>query len=417
MLSLRHRLAVAFAALASIAVGNAQVADGQTPAAPYSQFALSATATGAHIDFTIDQLLPVNQVVGFASALAEANLSTSRSTGLAALGDPGTTLRDLPGTADGFANTDLPDYPNVVRAEFPLEPEATAGEGPAVISATAAADRASAHAAGTATGDAPVLIGGSEALSEARIEGDALVATATSHLYDIAFAGAPLVIESISSVVEIAVTADGVSVRRNEVTVQGASVGGTPVSITSEGLVVSGLATPLPVGSVPGLPEGYGVRATQADEQLTDRGGTVTSGSVVVEVLSEVQGRPATLRIVLGGTRASATAAARAPGSGAPVRPEPAAPALAPPSPGSPPSVATAALPVPTRPESTAAPAASTAASFVGSDPWPALDFRPLFPALAAAGGALAASRRAVRRRGAVAAAGARSPIDQLWRW
>jgi hypothetical protein len=409
VLSRRIRWIVVAAAVLSVAGGASSRAAEEPPS--FSQYSLRASATGVSVLYEIKGLLPIDQLVEGASLFSESQVGPSWSTSLAAAPYPGSTALAAPGTADGFAGTDLPDYPMAARAESPVTPHDDRSAGAATIVADAEPGRA------TATAGSGAAETGVHARTEV-LAADGLRAHGESSSQQLVLADGALSVGSVRSVVSVEVRGGEIAITENRTVVSDVAVLGTPVVVGNDGAIVADQPIDLS-GADPAAAalEQAGVRLRVVAPEIVERdhGISVVSGALVVESIGDVQGRPSRFRVVHGGVRVDvdATPAARAP---LPVVVLPHATDAAPPVA----SVTASAVPVahapavsPPRSTPAAARAAPIAVMPAAAIAAP-IDFRPVYPWLVALGVAALALQRwlsAARRRPAS------SDLRQLWRW
>ena len=424
---LLRKVVLAAGALA-LAVPTGPVDAQTTETSGYDFFSATANATGLNAFYRIEKLLPINTIADTSTVFAESRLETTRSTALAALPSPGDALLNLPGTVAGFAQIpNLPGYPLAARADYPATPEQTVSpvpgnaSGVGVVSLSAKAEESSATGVASATGlEGPAVfsIGSIRAETTSRqTSPNELEAMATSALGDVRFAGGVVRIESITSVVDVSWFDGTPTVKERSVAVSGVTVAGQPAKLTEKGLEVTGKGAVPAIDLASLMPAGTTLRIAEGATEQDDDHVTASSGSVVLETLSSVQGAPSTFRLSFGSASATvqATGAEReavsAPSTGGSVAP----PAALPASGG-----LRSALPPRSSPAAASAARPSGGSrSVVVTTVLPVskqLDFRPLYPGIALLGLAAAGLRAwvtaAVRRQ-----ARPRSDLRPLWRW
>jgi hypothetical protein len=376
----------------------------------FAQYSLRANSTGVSVLYQIKGLLPIDQLVEGASLFSESQVGSSWSTSIAAAPYPGSTAMSAPGTADGFAGTDLPDYPMAARAEAPLTPHDDRSAGASTMVADAEPGHATATA-GNGAGDTGV-----QTVTEVAA-GDVLRAHGVSTSQGLAFADGALTVGSVQSVVSVEVRSGEIAVTENRTLVSDVAVLGTHVVVGNDGVVVADQPIDLS-GADPAAAAlekaGLRLRVVAPEIVRRDHGISVVSGALVVESIGEVQGRPSTFRVVHGGVRVDvdATPAAR---RTLPVVVLPQSTSTAPSAiAGSPTSTADHA-PATSSPRAASTPTRTTpitvTPAVATSVP---IDFRPVYPWLVALGVAALALQRwlsATRRRPSS------SDLRELWRW
>jgi hypothetical protein len=424
--SLLRKVVLAASALA-LAVPTGPVDAQTTESFAYDFFSATANATGLNAFFKIEKLLPINTLADTSTVFAESRLETTRSTALAALPSPGDALLNLPGTVAGFAQIpNLPEYPLAARADYPATPEQTVSpvpgnaSGVGVVSLSAKAEESSATGVASATGlEGPAVfsIGSIRASTTSRqISPNELEAMATSELGDVRFAGGVVRIESITSLVDVSWFDGAPAVKERSVAVSGVTVAGQPAKLTEKGLEVTGQGVLPAVDLAALMPPGTTLRIARGSTDLDDDHVTASSGSVVLETLSTVQGAPSTFRLSFGS--ASATVQARG-AQGEVVRPPSTGGEVSPPAAFPASGGLRSALPPRTSPAATSTSPSTSQRSVVVTTVLPVskqLDFRSVYPGIALLGLAVAGLRAWVtavaRRRAAL-----RSDLRPLWRW
>jgi hypothetical protein len=437
--------AVALLASAVLARPAAQAGSGAAiaTAAPtitaWDFFSADSLARGLFVDVEVQNLLPVNQVVGLASGSAEAHFAVGRSTSLAVLPDPGDLVRSAPGLVAGLGNIpNLPEYPAQASASFPAAPTGSftllpnVGLAGGQLSA-AATDKKATASAGLGSFISPAggvpgfrVAGVNTAATSEQTSAAGYQAAASNTVNDVDLLGGLLHIGQISSSATAAVDDTGkFTAPVATVEVAGATLAGTPVRITDKGLVAASSATALaPVIGALAAPlnaAGISVKLTPAVRNFAGNAVTVTSGSVEIDAQTSVDGYPGVVSIQLGASQASVAAANPETAAGPPVPGPPGeqaatiGPTLSAPVSGTVPGPLASAAP--TSPAVGAAPtplATSTGNPIVHA--LKRIDFRPVYPWLLLSGLALLAGRRLAgwwlaRRRSPT------SDLKPIWRW
>ncbi|HET7654981.1 MAG TPA: choice-of-anchor P family protein [Acidimicrobiales bacterium] len=440
----------AFAALGAFSVvaaatlvgpgAGGQAADDATDAG-YAYYLLRATGQGVVAGFTVNGLLPVDDLVSLSSVTAESTFGSNGSSALAALPDPGDLIRTLPGTLSGLTGVEgLPPYPAAAAAEYPAVPDdevqfaPDGGVGAGRLTAHADETAAAATAATTDIVDVVGLlpsfsIGSIRATTtSSKLRDGAFRSLATTTVSDLRLLGGLLRIDQVTSEVTTELVDGRPSATASKVDVSGAEIAGQPVGITDKGIVALGQSVALaPVVSsltAPIADRGIAVHTTPARESVGDGEATATGGSLVIEMPIDVQGRPGRFTLTLAraeshleasgddatpdvlGTVGDIGGGLGAPLDGTALAPLPAGSvaidASGPPSP----STDLAAGPA-DAPRAATAPGAVAAVSSV----W---DTRPLYRATAVAALLMLVMRRLLRR---YTTRDARSSLRPLWRW
>lgn len=425
--SFSRRVALAVGAVAlTVPTGPVEAAPSDTSS--YEFFAATANATGLNAFYRIEKLLPISTILDTSTVFAESRLETTRSTALAAMPSPGDALLNIPGTVAGFAQIpNLPGYPLAARADHPATPEETVSpvpgnaSGVGVVSLSARAEDSSAAGVASATGlEGPAVfsIGSIRAAATSRqISANELEAIATSALGDVRFVGGVVRIESITSVVNVSWFDGTPTVRERSVAVSGVTVAGQPAKLTEKGLEITGEGALPAIDLASLMPDGTTLRIAEGATEEGDDRVTASSGSVVLQTLSSVQGAPSTFRLSFGSARVTLQAtgasggAVSAPSTGGSVSPPAAIPASGGLRSALPPRSSPAAASA-SQPDSGQRSVVVTTVVPVSKQ----LDFRPVYPGIALLGFAVAGLRAwvfaAARRQATL-----RSDLRPLWRW
>jgi hypothetical protein len=327
----------------------------------------------------------------------------------------------------GFAQIpNLPGYPLAARADHPATPEETVSpvpgnaSGVGVVSLSARAEESSAAGVASATGlEGPAVfsIGSIRAETTSRqVAPNELQAIATSALGDVSLVGGVVRIESITAVVDVSWFDGTPTVKERSVAVSGVTVAGQPAKLTEKGLEITGEGALPPIDVASLMPAGTTLRIAEGATEEGDDHVTASSGSVVLETLSSVQGAPSTFRLSFGSARVTlqatrATGGASAPSTGGSVSPPAAFPASGGLRSALPPRSSPAAASI-SQPGTGQRSVVVTTVLPVAEQ----LDFRPLYPGIALLGIAAAGLRAWV----AAAARRQRQPrsdLRPLWRW
>lgn len=326
--------AIALVGVLVAAVLPATPADGQSTPSGYDFVDLHALADGVTVDFNLVGFLPIEDLVGLSSITSEANFGAGRSDALAALPDPGDLVLTLPGTLSALAGVSgIPDYPAAARAEDPatpldvvqIAPDATLGVGTLRAEASDTSAAASAH-----VGHQVDTIGLLPSFSVGTIRTTArttqlnevtLESVATTTVSDLKLLGGLVSISQITSEVSASIINDTPQASISKLQVSGATLAGTPVGITEEGIVGLGSAVPLaPVIDTllgPLRDEGIDIRTTPASEAVGDRTAVARGGALEIEVPLDVQGYAGRLTVSFGRALAELEVSALADGADA----------------------------------------------------------------------------------------------------
>ena len=292
-------------------------AGSQDGATGYDFFSLRSVADGVTVDFELVGFLPIEDLVGLSSITSESHFGVGRSEALAALPDPGDLILTLPGTLSALAGVSgLPDYPAAAHSSYPstpsdavqIAPDADLGAGRLSTEASetgAAAEAFVGHQVDT-VGLLPAFsVGTIRTTATSRRLGDTtLQAVATTEVSDLRLLGGLLRIGHLTSTVSVGIVNDKPVAEAPQVDVSGVTVAGTPVGISSEGIVGLGQAVALApiVDSLvqPLVDRGISVRTTPATRAVGDRTASASGGAVEIEVPVDVQGYPGTLLVTFG---------------------------------------------------------------------------------------------------------------------
>jgi hypothetical protein len=249
--------------------------------------------------------------------------SVGVATGFASVIYPGDTIATAPGIGWGTVaptlfstlgqpSPTLPAYPLVARSQFPAPADADASQGPIDVEAhstqTSASGRTVAPLADTSTG----TIGKAVAASTSKVDqAGTVVADASSMVESVTIAGV-LRLGAVEATAHAESSVAGVMTTKSSFSADGATVAGSPVGVSDQGLVVAGSAQPLPDAS----PLAQALRAAGIDVEYlapTVGHGVVQSAGLRVTVAQKLPtGNAVTLSYTLGVARAEVS------GNGAP---------------------------------------------------------------------------------------------------
>jgi hypothetical protein len=313
----RHGGLLALLGAVLVAIVPVTPAGSQDTGPGYDFLTLHALADGVTVDFNLQGFLPIEDLVGLSSITSEAHYGAGRSDSLAALPDPGDLVLTLPGTLSALLGVSgLPDYPAAASADSPgtpvedvqLVPDADLGAGK--LHAEAAEDGASAYAHVGHQVDTVGLLPGFSVgtirttARTTQLNSDTLEAVATTSIDDLDLLGGLVSIDNITSEVTASIANDTPKATTSKVMVTGATVAGTPVGITDEGIV--GLGSPTALAPVidtlvaPLVAQGIRIRTTPSSREVGDRTATASGGALSIEVPLDVQGYPGVLDVTFG---------------------------------------------------------------------------------------------------------------------
>jgi hypothetical protein len=310
-------VAIALFAVALVVVPGWAIGAQRTGGPSFSFYSAHALADGLTADFVLEGFLPIEDLLGLSSVSSEARLDLGGSRALAALPDPGDLVLTLPGTLSALAGVSgLPDYPAAAAAEHPSTPEdevvlvPDAGLGAGTLRAAALQDESAASASITNFVDLVGLIPSfsiGSAITTAttrRLSGSSLESVATTAVSDLRLLGGLVRIDQISSSVTTTIDGDVLIADASEVHVTGASVAGTPVGITADGIEAQGQPTALaPIVDLlvaPLVEQGIRIHTTPAEQTVSETTAVARGGTLAIEVDLEVSGYPGTLVVTLG---------------------------------------------------------------------------------------------------------------------
>ncbi len=313
----RHGGILALLGAVLVAIVPVTPAGSQDTGSGYDFLTLHALADGVTVDFNVQGFLPIEDLVGLSSITSEAHYGAGRSDSLAALPDPGDLVLTLPGTLSALLGVSgVPDYPAAASADHPgtpvkdvqILPDADLGAGK--LHAEAAEDGASAYAH---VGHQVDTIGLLPAFSvgtirttarTTQVNSDTLEAVATTSINDLDLLGGLVSIDNVTSEVTASIANDTPKATTSKVMVTGATIAGTPVGITDQGIV--GLGSPTALAPVidslvaPLVAQGIRIRTTPSSREVGDRTATATGGALSIQVPLDVQGYPGVLDVTFG---------------------------------------------------------------------------------------------------------------------
>jgi hypothetical protein len=283
----------------------------------YDFLTLHALADGVTVDFNLEGFLPIEDLVGLSSITSESHFGAGRSDSLAALPDPGDLILTLPGTLSALVGIPgIPDYPAAASADNParpvddvqVAPDGGLGAGKLHAEAGDAGASAFAHIGNQVdtVGLLPAFSIGSVRTTARTVQVNAttLESVATTTVSDVKLLGGLLSISQITSEVTAEIVNDTPKATLGKVAVSGATLAGTPVGITEEGIV--GLGPALALAPVidslvrPLVDQGIRIRTTPSTKEVGDRTAVARGGSLEIQVPVDVQGYPGALTITLG---------------------------------------------------------------------------------------------------------------------
>lgn len=261
-------------------VGRASATPVQAPAS----FRAVASAEGIRTSVTASGAPLSDQVLDGASPLAQAELDSARgSTALASAAYPGDLVITAPGLVAGFtggeASGAVPEYPLIAIAGSTTQPESRA-DGPGTsMRATTDEEHASAVVT-TGTGSTETGIRSSIITdAHARIDETGVVeASASADVGGITIG--PLTVGRVLSQAEATRGTDESVASSSTFEVTGLRVAGVAAKLTSDGLVVADVSTPVSTDALQPILEDAGIGVQVIEEERTD-GGVVSAGLAI----------------------------------------------------------------------------------------------------------------------------------------
>jgi hypothetical protein len=282
---------------------------------------LHALADGVTVAFNLEGFLPIEDLGGLSSVTSESHFGSGRSDSLAALPDPGDLILTLPGTLSALLGVSgLPDYPAAASADTPATPvddvqlAPDGGVGIGHLHADASDDASSAYAH---LGHQVDTIGLLPSFSigtirttarTAQLNPTTLEAVATTTVSGVKLLGGLVTIDQVASEVSTTITNGKPKASVNKVVVTGATIAGTAVGITDQGIV--GLGSPVALAPIidslvaPLVAQGIKIRTTPSDTTVGERTATATGGALTIEVPLSVEGYPGIFDLTIGRTLA-----------------------------------------------------------------------------------------------------------------
>ncbi len=247
-MSLR-RLALGVAASALVA---ATLPGGSAGADPFvGSYAASANADGVRLTFIAPKASLSDTAADVGGPSAQATLDsigTSRS--FASFPYPGETAVTSTGLVRTLSGVPVPDYPLYANSDYPIVPSREVGSGIFALKAESAARRAAAVASVGLAVEGAGTLGLVRSTASTDATGDAVVSEAKSVIESLSIG--PLRLGHVVSTARVLLGPDGQLTRQSDTDVVGATVAGTDVAITADGLKVGTTA----VGGPPAAPVG-----------------------------------------------------------------------------------------------------------------------------------------------------------------
>ena len=311
-MSLR-RLALGVAASALVV---AMLPGGPAGAEPFvGSYAASANADGVRLTFIAPKASLSDTAADVAGPSAQATLDsigTSRS--FASFPYPGETAVTSTGLVRTLSGVPVPDYPLYANADYPIVPSREIGSGIFALKAESAARRAAAVASVGLAVEGAGTLGLVRSTASTDATGEAVVSEAKSVIESLSIG--PLRLGHVVSTARVLLGPDGQLTRQSGTDVVGATVAGTDVAITSDGLKVGATA----VGGPPAAPVGDILAKAGITVELVQAQQLPTGVAAPAVRITQQQQSGTKLIYVLGA--ASATARGEGVGSGLANAPE-----------------------------------------------------------------------------------------------
>ena len=301
------RVALVFGVVAALTAPSALRADAQDVPVSYDASAaadglrLALRSPGLFLATLFDGGLPVAQ--------AHSN-DLGVSEGYAAMPSPGDTFATLGTLMPLFGLPSLPQYPLQANGSNPANPEATVNAGAYVVTASGRDDGAK----GSVT--AGVNAGGNEAAylevsatTSVDLDTGDVVASSRAHLQGLSLLGV-VSVGKVEASAKVSGGPDGDPVAKSSFDVEGLSVAGLPLAVTSQGVQLLGPAgTPLPDLQLTQLLSSLGITFNYLKATKID-GGVISAGLEITIPNALPQPYDMTLTVTLGRASASADIAA-----------------------------------------------------------------------------------------------------------
>ena len=317
-----RRLALGVAASALVA---GVLPGGFAGAEPFvGSYAASANADGVRLTFIAPKASLSDTAADVGGPSAQATLDsigTSRS--FASFPYPGETAVTSTGLVRTLSGVPVPDYPLYANADYPIVPSREVGSGIFALKAESAARRSAAVASVGLAVEGAGTLGLVRSTASTDATGEAVVSEAKSVIESLSIG--PLRLGHVVSTARVLLGPDGQLTRQSGTEVVGATVAGTDVALTPDGLKVGTTA----VGGPPAAPVGDILAQAGITVELVKAQQLPTGVAAPAVRITQEQQSGTKLIYVLGA--ASATARGEGVGSGL-ANATPASPPEAPPA-------------------------------------------------------------------------------------
>lgn len=281
------RCAAACAALTPVLLLTPVAPQSSAGAQGFSAFEAVAAADGARYTLTAPGVTLIDTIVDAAAPSTQSAIDgLGNSRAYAAFPYPGEDALTLPGTAAGLLGLpELPQYPLIAASAHPSEPQAEVDHPGVKLVARSgdASSTANAVASGPASQEMVVARLMTSAVSTVDRETGTLSAEAATTAEIVELAGVLRIGRVYASADVAKAGGDGDLERASSITVEQATVAGTSVEITEDGIMLGGTNTPLPDTSpLAKLLQEAGISVHVVRGVETEDG--IISGAVVVEV-------------------------------------------------------------------------------------------------------------------------------------
>ena len=312
-----RRLALGVAASALVA---GVLPGGFAGAEPFvGSYAASANADGVRLTFIAPKASLSDTAADVGGPSAQATLDsigTSRS--FASFPYPGETAVTSTGLVRTLSGVPVPDYPLYANADYPIVPSREVGSGIFALKAESAARRSAAVASVGLAVEGAGTLGLVRSTASTDATGEAVVSEARSVIESLSIG--PLRLGHVVSTARVLLGPDGQLTRQSGTEVVGATVAGTDVAITPDGLKVGATA----VGGPPAAPVGDILAKAGITVELVKAQQLPTGVAAPAVRITQQQQSGTKLIYVLGAASATArgegvgSGLANAPGSGGP---------------------------------------------------------------------------------------------------
>jgi hypothetical protein len=212
-------------------------------------YAASANADGVRLTFIAPKASLSDTVADVGGPSAQATMdSIGTSRAFASFPYPGETAVTSTGLVRTLSGVPVPDYPLYASSDHPIVPSREIGSGIFALKAESAARRSAAVASVGLAVEGAGTLGLVRSTASTDATGEAVVSEARSVIESLSIG--PLRLGHVVSTARVSLAPDGQLTRQSGTEVVGATVAGTDVAITPDGLKAGGTA----VGAPPAAP-------------------------------------------------------------------------------------------------------------------------------------------------------------------